>query len=316
MKKLFLIFALIVLPVSQLIAANNAFQKNDDKLFITAGYDVWYANWEVENFAYSEETDQYGSGDFDIDPALIHGMSVSARKGYTKKGSWGLMVNYYSDQIGQQASEETDKKSEYFKALFSYVMSGNQQLLTTVQSGKFRGELDNEYQFETEWTKVDLLLAKPAVDRFFGYGIRFLKYEMPVEFAFVESGTGDDLGHDVYLTETQGIAFILKRADPVNFGYDNKKWYYLDLDVAFGISKAEADELKEDVYGFQFNAELAAGYKKIFNMKNGLFSFKLGYRVFVDTQILSEWENSDDENTTATLRNIFHGPFLGISGSF
>jgi hypothetical protein len=244
------------------ISSNSATETNEDILRLTAGYDVWYAMWEVEGFAANVETNEYGNADYNIEPALIQGFTVSAGKGYTNNGSWGLLFNYYSVQIGKESSEATDKKSEYFRAFFSYVMSKKSQILTNFQSGKFRGELDNNYQFETEWTKVDILIAEPDRDRFLGLGVRFLRYEMPVEFAIIDTETGDDLGHEVYLTETQGVAFILKVMDPINFGYYNNKWYFLDYDIAFGISKAEADELVDDVYGFQFNSELNLGLKK------------------------------------------------------
>jgi len=37
---------------------------------------------------------------------------------------------------------------------------------------------------------------------------------------------------------------------------------------------------------------------------------------FFDSQILSEWEGSDKENASSTIRNFFHGPFVNITGAF
>lgn len=139
---------------------------------------------------------------------------------------------------------------------------------------------------------------------------------MPVEFAHVEHETGNDQDHSIFYTDTKGIAFLFKAMDPINFGYDNKRLFFFDGDFAFGISSAEAEELKDDVYGFQFNTEINAGVKKGIDIGYALFAIKLGYRVFFDAQILSESDSSDEENTTSTLRNFFHGPFLTIIGSF
>ena len=108
----------------------------------------------------------------------------------------------------------------------------------------------------------------------------------------------------------------MKLMDPLVFGYDNGRWYFLDGDIAFGISRAKAAELTDDVHGFQFNCEINAGVKHAFRIGKGLLGLKLGYRIFFDSQILSEWEDSDNQNASSTIRNFFHGPFVTIIGAF
>jgi len=282
-------------------------------LKVSAGYDLWYAMWKVKGFALDDTTNVHKSSDFKIDPTFIHGLSFSAESGSQKKGGWNVMLDLYGDYINRESSNASGKKTDLLKALVSYGISDDKQLMTQIQTGNFKGELAGESSFSTKWTKIDLLLANPKSG--FGYGVRYLQYRMPVEFSHV-SKAGADLGHVTYDTDTTGIAFVVKSTDPINFGKDNGKWYYLDGDFAFGISSAKAKELTDDVYGFQFNSQIDAGVKKAFKVGQGLVALKAGYRVFFDAQILSEWINSNGANTTSTLRNFFHGPFVGIVGSF
>lgn len=292
---------------------------SENHLNIIAGYDLWHVNWDVEGFAYSTETNSYQSSDYKIAPSTIKGVFFSAGTKTQSNNGWRFWLSLYGDYVDTSAAESTERKSELLKAIFSYNISSDSQLYTQVQRGSFQGEIVDTYYFNTEWTKVDLLSAKynSVSGRTLAMGIRYLEYSMPVEYAIVNSETDQDIRHDIYYTKTAGIAFALSSADALFDGRDNGKWFFYDYDCAFGISTADADEFVDSVYGFQFNAAMDAGIKRAIHFDNkGLLALKLGYRIFLDTQILSEGSNSDEYNTTATLRNMFHGPFVEIRGVF
>ncbi|MBU1172892.1 MAG: hypothetical protein KKD44_25310 [Proteobacteria bacterium] len=281
------------------------------------GYEQWVVNWEVEGFSYDIESNEYSSDDYNIDPTLIRGVFVSTSSRNTGKSSWTFSLSAYGDYIRQENEDAMDSHVKYLKGFFSFGITDNTALYSQYQSGIFQGELVGKTRFESEFKKLGLLLCGANPKRSIGIGLRFLTYNLPVEFAFVDHETGDDLGHAVYQTETKGVSFMLRSMDPIALGYDNNKLYFIDYDFAFGISKADAKELIDNVYGFQFNCELDAGLKGTLNFgENGLIALKAGYRIFFDSQILAEWEGSDDQNTTSTLRNVFHGPFISVVGAF
>lgn len=284
---------------------------------MSMGYEHWQVNWYVDGFALNAETNTYTGSDYAIDPTPVKGVFVSTASKQRGEDSWSLTVKAYGDYIGKENEKEADSHIKYIRAFLSYGISENSALYSQYQHGVFKGVLAGESAFESEFKKLDLLLCGASPERAGGFGLRFLTYSMPVEYAFVDHETGEDLGHAVYRTETKGVSIMLRSMDPIVFGYDNGKLFFMDYDFAFGISRADAEELKDNLYGFQFNFDVEAGIKKAIRLGDyGLAAVKAGYRVFFDSQILSEWEGSDDMNTTSTLRNYFHGPFVTVMASF
>jgi hypothetical protein len=287
----------------------------------SVGYDLWYASWDV----YTPDPAFTEFRDYDIDSTLVQGVTVSASSAKSGLGSWDFLIGAYGELVDDDDEDDNGKdeeQAEYFQGLLSYGYSEHKVLLTQIQWAEFEGELQGQFQFQTEWTKIDLLWMSPGgADKsthWFGYGLRYTNYSMPLEFdIFQDLGAGPvKVGAEVYDIETKGIAFMLKGLDPIIFGYENDKWYFIDYDVAFGISTADADELKDSVYGFQFNFQIDAGLKHSIEWSRFLLGFKLGYRVFFDSQILAEWKDSDNQHASSTIRNFFHGPFFMIIGAF
>lgn len=309
-----------------ILTGSSAFSDQNDELdraegvlpfTVSMGYEHWQVNWYVDGFSYDIDTNEHTSSDYKIDPTPVKGVFVSTSSKSTGDGSWSLAVKAYGDYINREAEKATDSRIKYLRAFLSYGISGDTALYSQYQHGVFHGELVGETSFESEFKKLDILLCGTGPERTTGFGLRFLTYTMPVEFAFVDHETGDDLGHAVYKTDTRGVSVMLRSMDPVVFGYDNGDLFFLDYDFAFGISRADAKELTDNIYGFQFNFEVDAGIKKAFHMGDiGFVAVKAGYRVFFDSQILSEWKGSDDKNTTSTLRNYFHGPFVTVMAAF
>ena len=291
---------------------------SERSLKLTAGYDCWYTKWEV----YVPDPEYTEFHDYKIDPTLISGLFVSASTAERGSGSWDFMISAYGDYLREKQEDEAGEKAEYLRALISYGITEEKQLLTQFQSGKFEGELIGQYKFETDWIKMEVLQMSSSKNKDYywtGWGLRYTRYSMPLEFTHYEKigeEQYEDIGHEVIQVKTTGISVVLKSLDPMIFGYDNSKWYFLDGDVAFGISFAEAEEFVDKVYGFQFNSEINAGFKHVFGIGKGFIGLKAGYRVFFDGQILSEWKDTDDQSTSSTIRNYFHGPFVTVIGSF
>lgn len=312
---IFLLVAICFFTTSNCYSLENG---TEDKIKLSAGYDCWYTMWDV----YVPDPEFTDYHDYDIDPTLIHGFFVTASSAKTGTGSWDLMIGAYGDYISKKQEDEAGEEAKILQALMSYGITGETRLVTQFQSGNFEGELIGQYKFETDWIKTDLLLMSPGSEgknsSWFGWGLRYTQYSMPLEFTHYEEIGGEyvDVGHEVIEIETKGIAILLKNLEPMIFGYDDNKWYFIDYDVAFGISFADAEEFKDDVVGFQFNFEVDAGIKHSFKIGNGFLGLKAGYRVFFDGQILSEWENEHGESTSSTIRNFFHGPFIMIMGTF
>lgn len=322
MKKL-LILIVISMSILSIFMGSIAGAVEEEKstgvlpFTVALGYEQWQVNWYVDGFSYDIDTNVYQSRDYKIDPTLISGMFVSTSSKNTGNNSWNLSLKAYGDYIKQNSEDRMDSHVKYLKALFSYGLSSNTVLLSQYQYGVFHGELVGNTVFDSEFKKLDILFCGTNSHRTGGIGFRFLEYNMPVEYAFVEHKTGRDLGHAVYKTDTKGVSVLISSKDPIVLGYDNDKLFYMDYDCAFGISNAKAKELIDNVYGFQFNFDVDAGIKKAFHLGHyGLIAVKAGYRVFFDGQILAEWKGSDDKNTTSTLRNYFHGPFVSVMGAF
>lgn len=305
----------MVKPIA--LAADEELKTGVLPFTVAIGYEKWQVNWNVEGFSYDDKTNIYNGKDYKIEPAIISGVFISSSSKNTGQNSWNFSLKAYGDYVKQESENNVDSHAKYIRGFLSYGISNGTVLLTQYQHGLFHGQLVGNTFFDTEFKKMDMLLCGMGGHKAVGFGLRYLSYNMPVEYAIVDHKTGKDLGHVVYKTDTKGISIAVSSMDPIVLGYDNNKLFFLDYDFAFGASKAKAKEFKDNMYGFQFNTDVEAGVKKAFHLgPYGLVALKLGYRVFFDAQILAEGDSSDNKNTTSTLRNFFHGPFVTIVGAF
>ena len=343
-KFLEIYFCLIAIILSFTVAELKAEERNIS-FSGSGGYEVWYADWNTAN----QWSKQGVNLDYDIDPALIHGYSVTMQYNKNKKPYSWLMLDYFTSKM------EKDIDSSVFETgndAYKKIVAGltqrigkNSLIHLKYLSGEYVGQVNikqggealgvpngTTWDLSTEWFLADALYLfdneKEKNGLLTGIGFRYLNYEKPETTSlFLADGAtegllteGTLLEGEVVNTKFEGYYVVLGAWDKSYLGLPTDNWWFIDVLGFVGAVKME-NEIIGSSMGLGGGAEGSIGAKFSYNFsRNTGVTARLGYRVLYNKMGTSDKDSTDSNGNeifrvTETI-DTWHGPFLQLKGFF
>jgi hypothetical protein len=307
------------------------------------GAEAWYAQWRVEGGLESLGIEV----EYEMDPTVIFGYSASFS--YERDGAavTGILVDYFTAKIDGEMADETDGGQDYALLRGGLVqrLSRHYLIHADVARGKFSGTAKlgggaeafghtpgDRVSIDADWFRADVVLLHEVGRGLFGVGYRYLRYNKPqamIDFYGHEvndkdrpEGTveADEVIAGRFLdTEMTGHYLLLGAWDRTHVGLPPDGWLLYEADVFLGSESVDngEDRLSGRI-GMGLEAALGAQYTLEF-FSTGRCTARFGYRLLYAVNSVAEEKGEDENGTryTGTIaRDLWHGPFVGLVGSF
>jgi len=268
----------------------------------SAGFDVWYANWESENQWSKQGVDL----DYDINPALVYGYSASINYFRKKTFIRGLMLDLLTSKIEHEINSEAfdgkDRDHGFYRKIRGKINQrhgSNGYFFIQGQHAKFEGEVTVErggsaldvpdgttWDLDTTWFKGDVMYLFDLGDYLAGLGFRYISYNKPeTSSLFAATGekqgvmtSGELLSGEVAETDFKGYYLAFGGWDQSFIGIPGDSLLFIDLLGYFGVVFAENDIVgKDDGIGGGIEGSIGIKYSYRFSDTSALTG-RLGYR--------------------------------------
>jgi len=343
-KRLHIYIFLIVILLSFITEEIKA-EESTPSFSGSAGYELWYADWNAENQWSKQGVDL----DYDIDPAFIHGYSVTLQYNKNKKPYSWLMLDYFTSKMEKESDTSVfETGNDSFKKIVACLtqrIGKNSLIHLKYLSGDYSGQVKIKqggeslgvpdgsiWDLSTEWFLADALYLFESEDEknslLGGIGFRYLNYEKPETTSlFLADGPteglmteGTLLEGEVVNTKFEGYYLVLGAWDKSYLGLPTDNWCFVDVLGFLGAVKME-NEIIGSSTGLGGGIEGSFGFKFSYNFsRNTEITTRLGYRFLYNKMCTTDEESTDSDGngiyTVTETIDTWHGPFIQLRGFF